>query len=237
LQIQNTSKDPHKLLFRKFTATRNREGSLRKSSVQLKQKELRETAVAISEGVGVDLSSSNQRCILCLKKLVINCTIEEEAALVNESNLKSRQRVGIRRFLNAKSVDIFPPYRALQAHFQTLQTVDYETSLVELFKFKQYDSNAVAEKISVPLLSLRNMKIALIRWIIEADREKSYLRHPWQNVGELMWLLGGDMGAETTKFLAVLTHQQKFNSGSLMRLLVMFKKAADNYPNLHNYRT
>ena len=40
------------------------------------------------------------------------------------------------------------------------------------------------------------------------------------------------MGAETTKFLAVLTHQQQFNSGSLMRLLVMFKKAADNYPNL-----
>ena len=30
-------------------------------------------------------------------------------------------------------------------------TVDYETSLVELFKLKQYDSNAVAEKKSVPL--------------------------------------------------------------------------------------
>lgn len=84
LQIQNTSKDPHKLLFRKITATRNHEGSLSERSVQLKQKEFRETAVAISEGVGVELLNSNQWCILCFKKLVINCTIEAEAALVNE---------------------------------------------------------------------------------------------------------------------------------------------------------
>jgi len=50
-----------------------------------------------------------------------------------------------------------------------------------------------------------------------------------------MWLLGGEMGSETTKLLTlhVLTHQQKFYSGSLVDLLVMFKKAADNYPNLH----
>ena len=79
---------------------------------------------------------------------------------------------------------------------------------------------------------MTNMKIALIRWVIEADREKAYKRHPWQNFDEMTWLFGGDMGAETTKFLTVLTHQEKFNSGSLMRLLVMFKKAADNYPNL-----
>jgi hypothetical protein len=47
-----------------------------------------------------------------------------------------------------------------------------------------------------------------------------------------MWLLGGEMGSETTKLLTlhVLTHQQKFNSGSLVDLLVMFKKAAGNYP-------
>ena len=129
-------------------------------------------------------------------------------------------------------MDIFPPYRALQAHFKSLETVQYETSLVELFKSKQYDTNATAEKISVPLVALTNIKIALMRWIVEVDREKAYVRHSWQHFHEIMWLFGGDMGAETTKFLAVLTQQQRFNSSSLMQLLVMFKKAADNYPNL-----
>ena len=45
---------------------------------------------------------------------------------------------------------------------------------VELFKTKQDDTHTGAEKLSVPVLSLTNMKIALIRWVIEADREKAY---------------------------------------------------------------
>ena len=83
-------------------------------------------------------------------------------------------------------MDIFPPYRALQAHFKSLETVQYETSLVELFKSKQYDTNATAEKISVPLVALTNIKIALMRWIVEADREKAYMRHSWQHFNEIM---------------------------------------------------
>ena len=47
-------------------------------------------------------------CYICGQKPIQICTVEEEAALVNDLNLKFKQREGIRRFMNFKGTKIFP---------------------------------------------------------------------------------------------------------------------------------
>ena len=87
LVIQNTFKDFHTMKFKKITSTKKTGLTLCKCTIQLKQKELRETAITVSKDACADLSNSNERCILCNKKPIIYSTVEEEAALVNELNL------------------------------------------------------------------------------------------------------------------------------------------------------
>ena len=128
LLIKNTSKDSHPLSFRKITAVQSSENTI----AEWTQRRHRAEVLQIVQEVCAEVNHNKnvKGCHICGQKPIEICTVEEEAALVNDLNLKFKQRIGIRRFLNFKGIlKSFPPYRALKIYFNNLVEVCFKLDL------------------------------------------------------------------------------------------------------------
>ena len=189
---------------------------------------------ATQPSIIAEVKSQNKACLVCGMKPVSKLSIAAEGAFYRQFHVTTSVQLAYRKLMEGLGVKVFEPYCHVRAHKLAIKTVKYDCGLVEMKVKKKDDKDAVfpSETARVPFLKVQNVGHAILSWLINSDRERIYHRHPYQRFWERILLIGGDMGAQSTKLGLFDTHALKYNTGQKMRLLHMFERAPDSEANI-----